>query len=102
MTIPPNMPQYSPHFLARRVQRNVSLDAAQYAVQTGKPVHQGNGRLRWTGDDGVVVITDPTGSVYVTTLGKVAPAPHDRPGAGLSRHRKNRRGPNTPKSPRRA
>lgn len=102
MTIPANTPKPSPHFLARREQRHVTLDAALGAVQTGKPVHQANGRLRWTGADGTVVVTDATASVYVTTLGRVTPAPHNRPGAGVSRHRKNRRGPNTPKSPRRA
>ena len=102
MTIPSNTPRYSPHFLTRRTERNVAIDAAQDAIQSGKPVRQGNGRIRWTGEDGTVVITDATATVCVTTLGKVTPAPHDRPGGGICRHRKNRRGPNTPKAPRRS
>lgn len=98
MTIPSHTPNYSPHFRTRRVERDVSLEAARAAVQSGKAARQGSGRIRYTGQDGTVVITDPTGTVYVTTLGSIAPAPHDRPGGGTSRHRKNRRGLHTPRA----
>lgn len=84
---------YTRHGGQRKLERGVSDVSIAAALRERTPVRQANDTLVWVGPDGLVVITDLSGAVIVTVLGKRERAPHDRPGAGRSRHVRNRKGP---------
>ena len=87
---------HSAHAEFRSIERKISREAAYRAIDEGQMTRQGDGRLKFHGLDGIVVVTDSTAPVVITVLGRIDRAVHDRAGGGVSRHRRNRRGPGRP------
>ncbi|MCW2671793.1 MAG: hypothetical protein JWP14_382 [Frankiales bacterium] len=77
------------HAEQRRTERRVPLKPVHDALTLGSAVGTASGWC-YIGPDGAHVITDRTGTVVVTVLGRIEAAAHDRDGGGLSRHRRDR------------